>query len=407
MQLVEKHCIKKSSPLFAELDSCSFAAKNLYNAANYLVRQGFIAGGCYSNYNLIERLMKQRPQYRALPAKVSQQVLMGLDNNWKSFFAAIEQWRENPDKFQGRPNLPKYKDKKGRHVVTYTSQAVSQKLLNKGYLKLSGTSLKLRTKVKPPELCQVRVVPRLDCYVVEVVYKVELNPTQVEPKKIAAIDLGIDNLATLTANQTDFQPILVNGRPLKNINQYYNKRKGSLQSQLQGNRQTSRRVTRLTRCRNHKVDDYLHKASRFIVNLLVQQGIGTLVIGKNVNWKTECEMGARNNQNFVSIPHSRFISMLEYKCHLAGINAVVTEESYTSRASFLDRDQIPTYGEQGANDVKFSGRRITRGLYKSKSGFLINADVNASYNIMRKAIPNALCYGAESYVVQPRRVNPL
>jgi IS605 OrfB family transposase len=226
------------------------------------------------------------------------------------------------------------------------------------------------------------------------------------PEAIASIDLGLNNLVALTSNQPGFVPVLINGRPLKSINQFYNKRKAQLQSQLKGNRQTSPRIQRLTRCRHQKVDNYLH-SSRQIINLLASQKIGTLVIGKNAQWKNEINLGKKTNQNFVSIPHARLIEMLKYKAELMGIKVMEQEESYTSKSNFLNLDPIPVYGNIGTQDITFSGSRIKRGLYKTSSGRLINADVNGSYNILRKAIPNAFSNGIESCVVQPRRVNPL
>jgi putative transposase len=208
-------------------------------------------------------------------------------------------------------------------------------------------------------------------------------------------------------NYNKMAQLLINGRPLKSINQFYNKRKAHLQSQLKGLRKTSCRIQRLTRCRNQKIDNYLHHASRDIINLLRSRKIGTLVIGKNVQWKNKINLGKPTNQNFVTVPHARFIEMLEYKAALVGIRVMVQEESYTSQSSFLNLDPIPVYGKNGADRVLFSGKRIKRGLYKTSSGRLINADVNGSYNILRKAIPNALCDGIESCVLGPRRVNPL
>jgi len=225
---------------------------------------------------------------------------------------------------------------------------------------------------------------------------VEPNPKEA----IASIDLGLNNLVALTSNQPGFVPLLINGRPLKSINQFYNKRKAHLQSQLKGSRKTSSRIRCLTRCRHQKVENYLHHTSRSIINLLIERKLGTLVIGKNLQWKNEINLGKQTNQNFVTIPHARLIEMLEYKAVLVGIRVIVQEESYTSQSSFLNLDPIPVYGSIGALDVTFSGQRIKRGLYKTSEGQLINADVNGSYNILRKAIPNALCNGIESCVVQ-------
>nr|WP_293143562.1 MULTISPECIES: transposase [unclassified Microcoleus] len=400
MQLTERHIIKSKERRFVQIDELAFKSKNLYNAANYVLRQSFIYGWGYVNYNEMNRLMKSHAAYKAMPAKVSQQILMLLDKNWKSFFEALKAYKKDASKFTGRPKIPKYKDKvKGRNILVYTIQAISSRQLKNGIIKLSGTEILIKTKVNPERICQVRLVPKCDAYVIEVIYD-EPESTAIRNNFVASIDLGLDNLAALTSNQPGFIPLLINGRPLKSINQFYNKRSSQLQSQLKGERKTSPRLQRLTRCRNQKVDNYLHHTSRLIVELLTANQIGTLVIGKNAQWKTEINLGKRTNQNFVSIPHARLIEMLEYKARLVGIKVIVQEESYTSKSSFLNLDPIPVYGHTSALDVVFSGRRIKRGLYRTSVGQLINSDVNGSYNILRKAIPNAFGNGIESCVVQ-------
>lgn len=388
MQLTERHIIKSTEHRFALIDELAFKSKNLYNAANYVIRQSFIYGWGYINYNEMNRLMKYHQAYKGLPAKVSQQILMILDKNWKSFFEAVKAYKADSSKFTGRPKRPLYKDKaKGRNLLVYTIQAISTTQLRKGIIKLSGTELLIKTQVNPAQICQVRLVPKCDSYVIEVIYD-EPESTVSNGNSVASIDLGLDNLVALTSNQPGFIPLLINGRPLKSINQFYNKRKAQLQSQLKGSRKISPRIQRLTRCRHQKVNNYLHHTSRLIVDHLVAKQIGTLVIGKNAQWKTEIDLGKQTNQNFVSIPHARLIEMLEYKTRLVGIKVIVQEESYTSRANFLNLDPIPVYGKTDKDPV-FQGKRIKRGLYKTSGGQLINSDVNAAYNILRKAIPNA------------------
>jgi len=211
-------------------------------------------------------------------------------------------------------------------------------------------------------------------------------------------------LAAVTSNQKGFKPFLINGRPVKAVNNYYNKKKADLQSQLKGNKKTSKRIQRLSTKRGFKIDDYLHKSSRFIINQLVENNISTLVIGKNENWKQGISIGKANNQNFTSVPHARFIEMLTYKAERVGIKVIITEESYTSVASFLDGDFIPVHGSPEALAVKFSGRRVKRGLYKSKIGIKFNADINGSYNIIRKVVPDAFGNGIEGVVVHPVKI---
>jgi putative transposase len=213
----------------------------------------------------------------------------------------------------------------------------------------------------------------------------------------------LNTLATIASDKAGFVPRIVNGRPVKAINQFYNERRAELQSQL-GTADTSHRLERITAKRTRRIDHYLHTASRRIVDLLVAEGIGTLVIGKTPLWKQEANMGRRNNQNFVSVPHARFIEMLAYKAELVGIQVIVTEESYTSKASFLDADPLPVPGSPEAETATFSGKRMKRGLYRAADGRHIHADVNGAYNIIRKVAPEAFAQGSRGCVVHPVRL---
>lgn len=393
MQLVEKHVIKPNSPYFAEIDVAAFAAKNLYNLATYHQRQRFFAGEYVYSYVDLHKLLKGEDAYSALPAKVSQQVLRMVDRSWKGYFASLKEWRKAPDKFLGKPKLPGYKDKEsGRYTLVYTIQAISSKLLRIGQVKPSGLGLIVNTK--QTDIAQVRIVPKKTHYVVEVVYNVEPESPELDYTLIAGIDLGLDNLAVVTSNKQGYKPLVVNGKPLKSINQFYNKRKAELQSILGSDKAQSHRIDRMTDKRNRRIDHYLHTASRRIVDHLVEQQIGMLVIGKNDGWKQEIGIGKRNNQNFVSIPHARFVSMLTYKCELVGINVVATEESYTSKTSFLD-------GEEPVKHETYAGRRVKRGLFRSALGKVINADLNGAYQIIKKVAPAAFSQGVEDVVVHP------
>ncbi|HST88983.1 MAG TPA: transposase [Ktedonobacterales bacterium] len=405
MQLVERHVIKPADPRFAVIDQAAFASKNLYNAANYVVRQSFIHDGVYLDYHEMHRRMKDHEAYQALPAKVAQWVLRLLDKNWQSYFAARTAWEADPAKFLGHPKLPGYKDKRhGRNLLVYTTQALSVPALRQGVIAPSMLGISVRTRQQPHTVQQVRIIPRTGFYVVEVIYERELVQAKVDPALHAGVDIGLNNLATLTSDKPGFVPRIVNGRPVKSINQFYNKRRAEWQSLLgeAGDAHTSRRLERLTTTRTRRIDWYLHTASRRIIDLLVAEGIGTLCIGQNPLWKQQVNLGKRNNQNFVSVPHTRFIAMLTYKAALVGIQVHITEESYTSKASFLDADPLPVYGD--AVIPAFSGRRVKRGLYRAADGRHINADVNGAYNIIRKVAPDAFAQGSRGCVVHPMRL---
>jgi len=386
MQLVEQHVINKTDPRYAVIDRAAFASKNLYNAALYEIRQSFIHQGTYLFYNQMDKIMQKHEAYQMLPRKVSQQVLRLLDKNWKSFFAALEAYSEDSSKFLGWPRLPKYKDKtQGRNILVYTIQALSKPALKRGSVKPSGLPIEIKTCQK--NIDQVRIVPRNGFYVVEIVYEREEVQTKVDPALMASVDIGVNNLVALTSNKSGFIPRLVNGRPIKSVNQYYNKQREHYQKKMSKNHHTSRELDRITNKRTRRIDHYMHATSKHLIDLLVQEGIGTLIIGKNLFWKQDPTMRKTDKQHFVQLPHARFIDMLSYKAKLVGIQVIITEESYTSKASFLDLDPIPTYGKEESEPV-FSGRRVKRGMYKASDKRKINADVNGSYNIMRKASPN-------------------
>lgn len=401
MQLVERHYIKPTHKFFNECDLLSFKAKNLYNTTNYIIRQEFIFNNMYTGCFDTQKMLQGQDVYKELPAKVSQQTLRLLDKNWKSFFKSIKDYGKHPDKYEGMPNLPKYKHKtKGRSPVIYDLQALSKVELKKGFVKLSGTNIKIPTRKQ--NIKQARIIPRNNEYIIEVVYETEVNDLGLDKTKFMSLDLGLNNLAAITSNKEGFTPLLINGRVLKSFNQFYNKEKARLQEFI-GDKGTSNKIRRLTNKRNKKVDDYLHKASRLIVNTCVSNNIGCLIIGKNKQWKTAINIGRKNNQSFVNIPHARFIDMIRYKAELLGIWVVETEESYTSKCSFVDDEPL-------CKQDKYVGKRIKRGLFKSACGIKLNADVNGSYNIARKVIPDfsvqALYKGVEGISVYPIRLNP-
>ena len=406
MHLVEQHVIQRADSRFAAIDQAAFAAKNLYNAALYLVRQSFIFEGRYLGYEAVYHQMKRQEAYRALPTKVAQQVLRLLDKNWQSYFAAYLAYQEASFKFKKPPKLPHYKHKTdGRYTLVYTIQALSRPGLKRGLIQPSRLPITVQTK--QTRIAQVRIMPCSGCYVVEIVYEHAPVQAAVDPTLLAALDPGVTNLAAITSNKPGFVPRLVNGRRLKWWNQWANKRTAELQHHL-GTTGTTRQMERVMTKRTRRINHALHTASRQIIDLLVAEGIGTLVIGKNAGWKQAVNNGKRNNQNFVNIPHARFVEMQRYKGELVGIHVLVQEESYTSKASFLDLDPIPTYDPKDEREHFFSGERIKRGLYRASDGRILNADVNGAYNILRKSSPKAFtdAKGVVASVVTPVWLTP-
>jgi putative transposase len=415
VQLVEQHCISKRDPRYAIIDAAAFKSKNLYNAALYEMRQAFIHQGIYLSYEEMDKRMQPSDSYQALPAKVAQHVLKQLADAWKAFREAKASYEEDPCRFTGRPKLPKYKHKtEGRNILIYTMQAVSRgkKSLKRGIIKPSMLPIEVKTQQDPKTIDQVRIIPRKGHYVVEIIHNKEPVQAHVDPSFCVAIDLGVTNLAAITSNRVGFIPRLVNGRTLKAMNQWYNKRMKELKLCLPkaDRERVTKQMEQITNKRNRQVNHYLHAASRAIIDFLGKEGVGTVIVGKNPLWKQEVGMGKRNNQNFVAIPHARFIDMLTYKASLVGIQVEVQEESYTSKVSFLDLDPIPTYKPNDETEYTFSGKRIGRRnrLYRTKDGKIMCADVNGSYNILRKSKPDAFAHvnakGIAAYVVQPLRL---
>ena len=395
MQLVEQHIIKRNSPYYKELSDALWKSKNLYNATMYAVRQHYFNNKEYLTYCKIQKQFQDvhHSDYEALPRKVSQQTMRMVDNSFKSFFKAIKSQKAQKVK------LPKYLKKDGKYLLTYTSQAISAKELRQNkVIAPSGLNITIPTKVTFEQLNQVRIVPRLDYIVVEIIYTTEEQRLKEDNGNYAAIDLGIDNLATLTSNVVGLQPIIVSGKKVKSTNHYYNKKLSKMKSVLDkrnNGQKTSRNLRKLTSKRNNKIKDYLHKASKAVVNHLVSNNISTLIVGKNDGWKQDTSLGSRNNQNFVQMPFNVFISMLSYKCKLKGINLILQEESYTSKCSFFDDEEI-------CKHQTYAGKRIHRGLFKTANGECINADVNGSLNILRKCKPTAFANGVQGVVVRPR-----
>ncbi len=326
MRLVEKHSFKKNHIYFKELDTLCFLSKNLYNATLYEVRQHYFEHKKYLNYYDVNKQFTHSKQadYIALPAKVSKMTQQLVDKNFTSFFKAIKS-----EKMQGKKvRIPWYLDKKKwRQIVQYPWQALSTKK-RKWYIWLSKTNIFIKTD---KDVKAVRIVHKWNHINVELIYEIEEQKQLSKNGRFASIDLWINNLATITSNVCE--PFIINGRPLKSINQFCNKKSAQYQS-------ISKKTTSLWKKRNNKIDDYLHKSSRLVVNHIVSNNIDTLVIWYNKGWKQEITIGKRNNQKFVMIPFLRFVEMLEYKCKLVGIEVVRNEESYTSKCSFLDNEEV-------------------------------------------------------------------
>jgi putative transposase len=366
MQLVERHIVREEK--YKEL---CVRSKNLYNQALYYWRQSIFGNIQYfTEYELSGLFAEYKEEsYTALPSQSSQQIIKLLFKNIKSWQNARKEYIKNPSKFLGRPKLPKYK--KETSVVIFTGQ--QQIRLKNGFIHFPKKVNLPPIKTKVDNVCQVRIVPNSDHFIIEIVYEKPEKKLQPNNGNWMGIDLGLNNLATVSTKKSG---VIYNGKPIKSINHFYNKRKSKLQILLPKGTHSSKRIDRLTHCRNNKVENYIHQISNKIIKQAKDEKVTKIIIGNNKNWKQGVNLGKKTNRNFVGIPHSSLIEKVQYKGLLEGIEVLVTQEAYTSKCSALDLEPI-------CKHEKYVGKRKKRGLFVTKEGKLINADMNGSLNIAR------------------------
>lgn len=395
-QRCEQIIIKRNHPKFKVIDQQCFHSKNLYNEANYVLRQEFINNNKYISYYDMNKEFKTHENYKLTFSQPANCTLRLLDKNWKSYFVAIKDWKKNPSKYLGMPKLPKYLKKNGRFLWMIPNNQLHYNYEN-GTIHISN---RLVNDYDWKCCClgriiQVRFVPRGSCYVMEIIYETEIPNTNKKPKSIASIDLGVNNLVTMT-NNIGLNPIIINGKGIKSVNQYYNKRLAKEKSllKIRHNKDWSKKLQKLTDKRYEMIKYQMHCISKYVVDWCVLYGIDTLIVGHNNNWKQE----NKGMQNFTYVPYKLFLQMLAYKCKNNGIKFIETEEAYTSGTSFLDN-------EDPIKENYNKERRVYRGLFVSNDGKKINADVNGAYQIMKKVIPDAFSKGIEGAGLHPTIIN--
>ena len=367
-------------------------AKNLTNQAIYNVRQYYFTEGEYLNYEKNYALLKSSENYKMLNSNMAQQILKEIDGSFKSFFGLLKLAKKGKYSFKDC-KLPHYLSKDG-----YTTLIIGFVRLNgnKLILPFSNSFKKNHKAVEitiPPILLdkkikEIRIIPKANArfFEIQYIYEAECIQRNLNPNNVLALDLGINNLATaVSSNGNSF---IIDGKRLKSINQWYNKTNARLQSikdkQCYGKKPTNRQKA-ITRNRNNKVNDYMNKVARKVIDYCISNDIGILVVGYNETFQKNTNMGKVNNQTFMNIPYGQLRSKLEYLCELNDIVFVKQEESYTSKASFWDRDEIPIYNNDNPKTYTFSGKRIHRGLYQCANGKCLNADINGALNILRKS----------------------
>ena len=385
-----KHLSKAEYKTIKEL--CHIA-KNLTNQAIYNIRQYYFAEGKYLSYSKNYDLLKTSENYKLLNSNMAQQIIKEVDGSFKSFFGLLKLAKEGKYNIKDC-RLPHYLPKDGYTILII------------GFVRLNGNKLiipfsnsykknhkQIEIRIPPillnKKIKEIRIIPKGKArfFEIQYIYEVEIIQRKLDTKNVLAIDLGVNNLVTAVTNKG--KSFIIDGKKVKSINQWYNKENGRLQKikDKQGisNKKTTKRQKIITRKRNNRINDYISKAARKLIDYCITNDIGTLVVGYNEKFQKESKIGKKNNQTFVNIPFGKLYFKLKYLCKLNNIVFVKQEESYTSKASFWDRDEIPVYNEDNKITYKFSGRRIYRGMYKSSKGKLINSDVNGALNILRKS----------------------
>lgn len=394
MYQVERHVIKDN-----RYEEICHKSGLLYNYCLYAFRQGVFTGNYIKEYELSTKLGKENQyDFRNLPCHVSRNVIKQVSENIKSWIRAKKEYEKHPDKFQRRPKLPDYKNGKKLNIVVFDE--LSCRIKEDGCVHFVKNIIKpIRTKVKPDELIQIRIIPEATCFIVEIVYERKETDLGLDKDNFLSIDLGLNNLCACVSNVVE--SFIINGKIAKSVNQWYNKKKAKLMSFV-GNKGTSNKIKRITLLRNCWIEDKLHKISRYIVNFCRSNNIGTIIIGLNKGWKNKINIGKRNNQHFVSIPHSKLINKIVYKAKLLGINVIIHEESYTSKIDHLAFEPLK-------KQESYLGKRKKRGLFQISIGKLINSDINGAIGIARKVIGDSFIGKIidSGFVFNPIRLNVL
>ena len=391
MLLATNNRIKsKNKTKLAILKDLTRASKDLYNKALYTIRQHFFEHKEYLPYTQVYHLLKSSDEYKRLPSNASQQTLKQVDNAFKSFFKLLKAKKDT------KVHIPRYLDKDGYYKVIFTK--IHLKVLDNGYIRLSLPKIikeqynvnylyfKIPRHILKKEIKEVHILPYKPYYKISFVYSDgDRNYNHYQTDDIMAIDFGIDNLATIVTRYD--KPLILDGKSLKSKNRYFNKKISVLQSSITKGKSSKenknsplfKKLNIWYSRRENYVKDYLHKTATKIINIAIERGIKTIAIGYNKEWKQECNLGRKNNEKFLSIPHSKLLHYIKYRATQHNIEVIETEESYTSKCDALALEPVE-------KQEKYLGKRIKRGLFQSSIGKLINADVNGALNILRKSV---------------------
>lgn len=385
-----KHLTKKEYNILREL--CR-TAKNLTNQAIYNIRQHYFQEKQYLRYEANYHELKNSENYKLLNSNMAQQTLKDVDAMFKSFFALIKLAKQGKYNFK-HIKLPKYLPKNDySNLIIGQIRLRKDNILTIPYSNTFKKKYETKIQIKIPQILEgkkikeIQIIPKFNARFFEIQYTYEIQEEniQLNINNALAIDLGVNNLCACVTNTG--KSFIIDGRKLKSVNQFFNKQNAKLQSikDKQNIKRETKQQYLISRKRKNKVDDYINKTCRYIINYCLVNDIGTLVIGYNQSFQNKANLGRKNNQIFTQLPFGKIREKLEYLCKRYNINYILQEESYTSKASFFDNDDLPIYNADNPQIYEFSGKRIKRGLYQTKNNYLFNADCNGALNILRKS----------------------
>ena len=384
-------------------------SKNIFNVALYNVRQHFFDEKKYLCYEENYHLCKLNDNYKLLNANSAQQIIKVVDRSFKSFFELLKMAKSGAYQYS-QINIPHYLKKDSCFSLIFSEFNIKNGIftvpMSVAFKRERGkVEINVPANLNDKKIKEVRIIPKNNArfFEVQYVYEIEEVQSNTDKNNILAVDLGVDNLAACVTNSG--KSFILDGKRLKSINQWYNKENARLQGikDKQKIKGTTNKQKRLSKNRKNKVNDYMRKSARIIIDYCIKNNIGKIIIGYNKDIQEGSNLGKVNNQNFVNIPIGELRTKTEYLSKRYGIEYIEQEESYTSKADFFAGDEIPGYTKLNKKTYTFSGKRIKRGLYRSNIEIEINADINGALNIMRKNGIKNIELKSREYV-SPKRI---
>lgn len=392
------------------LRKLTWHSARLYNFALYTIRQTYFETKTYLSYPQNYHICKTNDNYKIMPSAAAQQTLKVVDRGFKSFFSLLK--LKNKGKYQSRISIPNYLPKGSYFQLLYpkTMFHIKGSTIHLGISKQMSKEMGIKdivldfpTQINKNDVVEIRIVPQYNAkyFKMEVVYEVENQDLGLNKENVLSIDIGLSNLATCY-DVSNNRAFIMDGKQLKSINYFWNKQNAKLQSikDKQNIRGYTKRQFLIKQKRWYRIKDVMRKTIKHIIDYCIANDIGTIIVGHNKGWKNHINIGKINNQNFTQIPFGYLMRGIESKCNEYGLRYLEIQESHTSICSAIDSESIKHHYE-------YVGKRIKRGLFRTKNGLLVNSDVNGAINIARKSKVTSIEIAHEmvkGIVAYPKRI---